>query len=61
MQVYLMSASGYYVKGVSGSGFCFTNKKVMAHSFSEMPIGMLRQLKTQLETALHCELDLDFA
>lgn len=61
MQVFLMSSSGYYVNGVSGNGFCFTNQKSMAHAFNKMPVSMFNQLKEYVEKSLQCELEIDFA
>jgi hypothetical protein len=60
MQVYLVSSSGYFLKGVSGNGVSFTNQLSMAHSFTKMPIALFQKVKEQVETNLQCELEMKF-
>ncbi|PLS19626.1 hypothetical protein CVD28_04200 [Bacillus sp. M6-12] len=60
MQVYLITSTGYYVRGVHGKGVSFTNQKEMAHCFNDMSVGEFDELKREVETTLKCELEVEF-
>lgn len=60
MQLYLMSSTGYYVKGVHDKGVSFTNQKKLAYCFNDMSVQQFNELKTEVEHTLKCELEVDF-